>query len=46
MAGPVTSIPAMAALFGAFKPRLFWVYLAVGFTGSVIVGYVSQALIQ
>ena len=46
MAGPVTSIPAMAALFAAFKPRLFWVYLAVGFAGSVIVGYVSQLLIQ
>jgi len=39
MAGPVTSIPAMAALLGMFKRRVFYVYMAVGFTGSVFMGF-------
>jgi len=38
MAGPVTSIPAMVALLGMFKRRVFYVYMGVGFIGSVAMG--------
>ena len=44
MAGPVTSIPAMVALFGIFKKRIFVVYMAVSFIGSIMMGYLWQAI--
>ncbi|MGA2192812.1 MAG: permease [Nitrospirota bacterium] len=39
MSGPVTSIPAMVALLGMMKKRIFFVYMAVCITGSIIMGY-------
>jgi uncharacterized membrane protein YraQ (UPF0718 family) len=44
IAGPVTSIPAMVALLGMFKKRVFVTYMAVGLTGSLIMGYLWQIL--
>jgi len=44
MAGPVTSIPAMVALLGMFKRRVFYVYMAVGFTGSMLIGFLWRAV--
>lgn len=38
MAGPVTSIPAMLALWGMFKKRVFVIYMAAGIAGSLIMG--------
>jgi len=38
MAGPVTSIPAMLALWGMFKKRVFVLYMAAGITGSLAMG--------
>jgi hypothetical protein len=38
MAGPVTSIPAMVALLGMFKKRVFVIYMAAGITGSLMMG--------
>jgi uncharacterized protein len=38
MAGPVTSIPAMLALWGMFKKRVFALYMAAGVAGSLIMG--------
>ena len=42
MAGPVTSIPAMAAFFGMFNRRVFYLYVAVCLIGSLAVGYAWQ----
>jgi len=39
MAGPVTSIPAMLALWGMFKKKVFVLYMAAGITGSLIMGF-------
>ena len=44
MVGPVTSIPAMVALFGIFKKRIFIVYMVVSLAGSIIMGYLWQAI--
>lgn len=43
MAGPVTSIPAMLALIGMFRRRVFYLYMAVGLAGSIFLGYAFQA---
>jgi len=44
MAGPVTSIPAMAALLGMFKRRVFYLYVFVGLAGSIFMGCLWAAL--
>jgi uncharacterized membrane protein YraQ (UPF0718 family) len=44
MAGPVTSIPAMAALSAIFLPRVVVIFIAIGLTGSVLLGLLRMAL--
>jgi len=39
LAGPVTTIPAMVAVFGLVKRRVFWTFLGLGFSLSVVMGY-------
>lgn len=39
IAGPVTTIPAMAAVWGVVRQRVFWLYIAVGLVGAVGFGY-------
>jgi uncharacterized membrane protein YraQ (UPF0718 family) len=41
--GPVTSIPAMAALLGLYHRRAFALYLAVGVTATLAAGFLFQA---
>ena len=43
MAGPVTSIPAMAALGAMFRPRVLAVYVTVGLFGSALLGLARMA---
>jgi uncharacterized membrane protein YraQ (UPF0718 family) len=38
MAGPVTSVPATAALTAIFRPRVVLTYLAIGLGGSFVLG--------
>jgi len=38
MAGPVTSLPATAALIAIFRPRVVLCYLAIGLGGSFLLG--------
>jgi len=45
MAGPVTSIPAILALLGMFKRRVFYVYIGVGVLGSLAMGYIWGAIL-
>ncbi len=42
IAGAVSSIPAMAAVWSLVKPRVFAVYLGLGVTGAVIAGVLFQ----
>ncbi len=44
MAGPVTSIPAMAALTAIFLPRVVVTYIAIGLVGSMLLGFARMAL--
>ena len=40
VAGAVSCIPAMAAVWSLVKPRIFAVYAALGFLGAVLAGAV------
>ncbi len=44
MAGPVTSIPAILALWGMFHRRVVLVFVSVGLIFSVLLGWVYQLL--
>lgn len=44
MAGPVSSIPALIALFGLFRKRVVLTFLTVGLSVSVLLGWLYQLL--
>jgi hypothetical protein len=46
VAGPVTTIPAMTAVFALVKRQTFAIYLCVGIAGSSIAGYVYQVIMS
>jgi uncharacterized membrane protein YraQ (UPF0718 family) len=39
IAGPVTTLPAMMAVWGIVKPRVFFLYLSLSFLGALLFGY-------
>jgi len=39
IAGPVTTLPAMMAVWGIVKPKVFLLYLAFSFIGAIFFGY-------
>jgi len=41
MAGPVTTIPAMTAVWGVVRKPVFLLYIAISLFGAMILGYVS-----
>ena len=45
VAGAVSSIPAMAAVWSLVKPKVFASYLVLGVTGAILSGIVFQALV-
>lgn len=45
IAGPVTTLPAMSAVFGIAKPRVFAIYLGISLLGAVVLGYGYQMLL-
>ncbi|MES0880586.1 permease [Roseibium sp. SCP14] len=45
IAGAVSSIPAMAAVWSLVKPQVFAMYLGLGFIGAVLSGLVFQFVI-
>lgn len=45
IAGAVSSIPAMAAVWSLVKPRVFAAYLGLGFLGAVLSGLVFQFVV-
>ena len=44
VAGAVSSIPAMAAVWSLVKPRVFATYLGLGVTGAILSGVVFQLI--
>ncbi|WP_170407589.1 permease [Ruegeria arenilitoris] len=44
VAGAVSSIPAMAAVWSLVKPRVFATYLGLGITGAIIAGIIFQMI--
>ena len=45
VAGAVSSVPAMAAVWSLVKPRVFAVYLGLGLIGAVLSGVIFQTII-
>lgn len=45
VAGAVSSVPAMAAVWSLVKPRVFATYLGLGVTGAIISGLLFQMVI-
>ena len=45
IAGAVSSIPAMAAVWSLVRPRVFTAYLTLGVTGAIISGLIFQAVV-
>jgi uncharacterized membrane protein YraQ (UPF0718 family) len=39
IAGPVTTLPAMMAVWGIVKPKVFFMFLTFGLAGSILFGY-------
>jgi uncharacterized membrane protein YraQ (UPF0718 family) len=44
LAGPVTTIPAMIAVLGLVKKKVFFVFLTLGFSLSVLSGYLYAVI--
>ena len=42
ISGPTTTLPAMAAVYGIAKPRVFIMYLLYTLTGALLFGYLYQ----
>ena len=45
IAGPVTTIPAMTAVYGIVHRRLFALYLGIGLLGAMIMGFAANILL-
>jgi uncharacterized membrane protein YraQ (UPF0718 family) len=45
IAGPVTTIPAMTAVYGIVNKRIFGLYLGVGLLGAMIMGFAANILL-
>ena len=45
IAGAVSSIPAMAAVWSLVKPQVFAAYLGLGITGAILSGLLFQLLV-
>lgn len=45
IAGPVTTIPAMTAVFGTVNKRIFTLYLSVSLVGAVIMGFLTNLVL-
>ena len=46
VAGPVTTIPAMTAVFALVKRQTFAIYLGMGVLGSLVAGYAFQVIMS
>jgi uncharacterized protein len=45
IAGPVTTVPAMSAVWGVVRPRIFALYLGVALVGAVALGALTNLIL-
>lgn len=45
IAGPVTTVPAMTAVWGVVRPRVFFLYVALGLVGAILAGLATSLLL-
>ncbi len=45
IAGPVTTIPAMTAVYGIVHKRVFALYVAIGLLGAMVLGFIANILL-
>jgi hypothetical protein len=45
IAGPVTTIPAMTAVWGIVSRRIFVLYLAIGLFGAIVLGFLANVVL-
>jgi hypothetical protein len=45
IAGPVTTVPAMSAVWGVVRPRIFALYLAIALLGAIALGALTNLLL-
>ncbi len=45
IAGPVTTIPAMTAVWGIVSRRIFMLYLAIGLLGAMVLGFLANIIL-
>ena len=42
IAGPMTTLPAMSAVYGIAKPRIFVIYVGIAMIGGIVLGYAYE----
>jgi uncharacterized membrane protein YraQ (UPF0718 family) len=45
IAGPVTTVPAMSAVWGVVKPRIFALYVGIALVGAVGFGWLTNLVL-
>lgn len=45
IAGPVTTIPAMTAVWGVVRPRVFVLYVGAGLMGAALLGFLTDLVL-
>lgn len=45
IAGPITTVPAMAAVWGVVRWRVFALYIGIGLVGSIILGLIANIVL-
>ncbi len=46
IAGPTTTLPAMAAVYGITQKRVFAVYVMISLVGAIVLGYAYQIILN
>jgi len=46
IAGPVTTVPAMSAVWGVVRPRVFALYLVIALGGAIVLGYATNVVLR
>lgn len=45
IAGPVTTVPAMSAVWGVVTRRVFLLYLGISLVGAVVLGWLTNLVL-
>ena len=45
IAGPATTVPAMAAVWSLVRPRVFALYVSIAVVGAMVLGFLTDAVL-